>query len=476
MKIDAREWTYRRFWIGPLGLALWLALSCAIWPVEARAADEEPPEIITAAWVQVTPVAPDGTAGRLLRAVVPQGAACPTAMLGEALMPMRERRLPPEFAGTFPAKVCERLLKPDDKVRLADWALPPLPQDPQRILVIGDSGCRLKGDMLQRCDDPKAWPFAQVAAAAAALAPDLVIHVGDYLYREFTTGNPSYGCNDSPCGDTYAAWRADFLTPAEPLLRAAPWVAVRGNHESCSRGGNGWHLLLNPMATQQAEIGPCPTEQRPYFLRLAPDVLTLVLDTSAYYFYLPAYEKERLAAHYQTVITRLRSGALRLTDAPPTLWTLAHHPFWSFPFPSDAGASDTPPRANDYPGPITVLRHGLGRLSRDRVLPRTSLVLSAHIDMLQALRGSASSGLPWQIISGAGGTSLEPASHFTYLDQAADRPLIVSDTPGVVSGRVTFGFMMLVRDGQTWRADFHDQTGRRFRSCQLTATGLCADR
>ena len=56
--------------------------------------------------------------------------------------------------------------------------------DPQRILVLGDTGCRIKGTFVQACNDPVAWPFAGLAKAAAALKPDLVIHLGDYLYRE----------------------------------------------------------------------------------------------------------------------------------------------------------------------------------------------------------------------------------------------------------------------------------------------------
>ena len=56
--------------------------------------------------------------------------------------------------------------------------------DPQRIIVLGDTGCRIKGSAVQACNDPTKWEFPGIAAAAAKLKPDLVIHVGDYLYRE----------------------------------------------------------------------------------------------------------------------------------------------------------------------------------------------------------------------------------------------------------------------------------------------------
>ena len=42
------------------------------------------------------------------------------------------------------------------------------------------------------------------------------------------------------------AWEADFFAPAKALLAAAPWIVVRGNHESCNRAGQGWWRFLDP--------------------------------------------------------------------------------------------------------------------------------------------------------------------------------------------------------------------------------------
>ena len=36
----------------------------------------------------------------------------------------------------------------------------------------------------QACDYPKKWPFQSVASHAAQSKPALVVHVGDFLYRE----------------------------------------------------------------------------------------------------------------------------------------------------------------------------------------------------------------------------------------------------------------------------------------------------
>jgi hypothetical protein len=103
-------------------------------------------------------------------------------------------------------------------------------------------------DAWQACNDPEAWTFAEVARAAAAAHPDLVLHVGDYHYRENACPEGHAGCAGSPWAYGWDAWDADFFTPAAPLLAAAPWVMVRGNHEECARAGQGWWLLLDPHA------------------------------------------------------------------------------------------------------------------------------------------------------------------------------------------------------------------------------------
>ncbi len=55
----------------------------------------------------------------------------------------------------------------------------------------------------------------------------------------------AHDCAGSPWGYGWDAWNADFFTPAAPLLAAAPWAAVRGNHESCARAGQGWWRFLD---------------------------------------------------------------------------------------------------------------------------------------------------------------------------------------------------------------------------------------
>jgi hypothetical protein len=155
--------------------------------------------------------------------------------------------------------------------------LPKFVSDPKRILVIGDTGCRLKDSLVQPCNDPQQWPFPAIAREAADLKPDLVIHVGDYLYRENACPANDAGCQGSPFGDNWPTWAADFFTPAQPLLAAAPWVFVRGNHEDCQRAGPGWTRLLAPAPYNPANI--CADHTPPYSVPLK-DMTLVVLDNA----------------------------------------------------------------------------------------------------------------------------------------------------------------------------------------------------
>ena len=168
-------------------------------------------------------------------------------------LPQRPTASKPELskASVFPAAVCEAILsKGVRKAYVLGHRLPVPHRRADRILVIGDTGCRLKAadSAYQLCNRDGAWPFARIAALGAAWKPDLIVHVGDYHYRE--TPCPEdvahAGCQGSPWGYGWDAWNADFFAPAAPLLAAAPLVVARGNHENCNRAGQGWFRLLDP--------------------------------------------------------------------------------------------------------------------------------------------------------------------------------------------------------------------------------------
>ena len=144
-----------------------------------------------------------GEEGRAVARVITTAAACPAIELdgiGEpmdvrarpATIPLRPTRSEPEESkpSTFPVLVCEKALSTGVTRAVVSGRALALPKtNPRRIVVLGDTGCRIKTSdrAFQACNDATQWPFAAVAAAAAEAVPDLVIHVGDYHYREMGT-------------------------------------------------------------------------------------------------------------------------------------------------------------------------------------------------------------------------------------------------------------------------------------------------
>ena len=227
-----------------LGLALAImALAGLAAPAMANA--EEP--VIGA----YTLMAPGG--GSIAR-ILTHANTCPFIQLDGHPAPMEERSAPASPAAnaqppSFPLRICEAAIaRGISRATVNGRAMALPPRIIRRIVIIGDTGCRMKAaaHAFQACNDASAWPFARLARAAAAAHPDLVLHVGDYHYRESPCPEAHSGCAGSPSGYGWDAWNADFFTPAAPLLAAAPWALVRGNHEDCARAGVGWWLLLDP--------------------------------------------------------------------------------------------------------------------------------------------------------------------------------------------------------------------------------------
>jgi hypothetical protein len=174
-----------------------------------------------------------------------------------------------------------------------------------RILVMGDTGCRVKGptafnqtaagvlgggDPLQDCSSEAAWPFNKLSKVAASFSPDLILHNGDLHYREgFPTGteNRFGGAANAANGGTsvdnatilakfqaagiadsitfgWRAWEEDFFKATGPLLASAPWAITRGNHELCDRAGQGWYRFLDPRRFPKAGSAYAASDEPAY--------------------------------------------------------------------------------------------------------------------------------------------------------------------------------------------------------------------
>ncbi|WP_229452009.1 metallophosphoesterase family protein [Massilia niastensis] len=357
-----------------------------------------------------------GEQGRASARLLTRAAACPEIVLDGRATPMRVR-VPYGAIPLRPGAPAALAQAPGGAVLACEADLPPgaasasvrgqplpLPRrEARRIVVIGDTGCRLKQPHFQDCEDPDAYPFAQVAAAAAAWKPDLVVHVGDYHYREDPCPAERPGCAGSPWGYGWDAWRADLFAPGAALLRAAPWVMTRGNHESCARAGQGYWRYLDPRPYVPGRDCDLPSRDRtgdhgdPYAVPLGGDAQLIVFDTAnTSWRGLPPQDPRR--AIYGDAWRRID---LLSRDARYNIG-VAHHPLLAL------GANRDP-----QTGAVTLFGGDRGLLDAfgdhdPHYLPSgLSMLLSGHVHLWEQV--SFSSPHPTQFVSGFSGTAEDTA-------------------------------------------------------------------
>ena len=348
--------------------------------------------------------------------------------------------------------------------RIGAQALALPKREPRRIVVIGDTGCRLKdnGDY-QDCKRPEAYPFATIAALAAAWQPDLVVHVGDYHYRENACPADRPGCAGSPWGYGYDVWNADFFAPAAPLLRAAPWVLARGNHESCNRGGQGWWRFLDPRPLaagrdcNRAQDDASGDFSDPYAVPLGDGAQLIVLDTSATTYKGLAPNDPRMARFADNY----RKLAALSARAPHTI-AVDHHPIFGF------GA------LRDKAGLVTLfdgdkgLQDAYGAVDPRLMPANVQMLLSGHVHLWEQV--SFKSAHPTQFISGFSGTAEDIVPLPEQLPEGAE------PAPGAIVEAISswvdgFGYMTMERTGTTaWDVKVWDVHGVVRNTCTVSGS------
>ena len=420
----------------PPGAASMLALAIVL-PLHGGAAQSP---TLEAAYVVL------GAQGALARAVLANTTQCPAITIDGAQQAMTVRALPDTF---FPVLVCELPLPSGAASASIENSPLPLPRPTLKsIAAFGDTGCRLKAKKgsakakdqddedagkFQDCNVPSLWPFAQLAASVAAAKPDLVIHVGDYVYRESACPPRDQGCSGSPYGDDWATWKADFFAPAAPALRAAPWIVVRGNHEICKRAGAGYFRLLDP--TPASAAPPCTELIRHYTVTVAGQSF-IVLDSSN-------------AADACPCDTALYAADFAAMRPAPGTWLVSHRPVWGF-------------RSHRKTINATLQQ----ALADGRLPDGISLALAGHIHVWQVL--SFADMRPPQFVLGTGGTLLTGKIKGTLTGEK-----IGGTTVSYGRADLRFGFTTLepaAQGGSGWTATFRDVGGKSYFGCSM-ATG-----
>ena len=363
---------------------------------------------------------------------------------------------------TFPVRVCEAVVPPDIiRIRSNKVPLPLPPARIDRIVVIGDTGCRLKqGEKTyQDCNVPSAYPFARIARHAAEWKPDLVVHVGDYLYRESPCPDDHPGCAGSPSGDGWDAWNADLFAPAAPLLAAAPWVVVRGNHEDCERAGVGWFRLLDPVPFTAGRdcLDPAADGEEdysaPYAVPLGGGAQVIVLDLTAVG-EKPLAPGSRRAAQVAEIYDAMDALSRRGTYS----FVANHKPILGFGGTVSDGTHRLRP---GNLGPQSVLAARSPTLFPETV----QVLLSGHIHIWEQV--SFSTPHPSQFVTGFSGT-LEDVPSLPEHPAPTETP-----APGAVVEQFSvwngqFGYMTLERRAtDRWAATVHDADGHVVRRCDI---------
>ncbi len=307
----------------------------------------------------------------------------------------------------------------------------PLPvQNPDRLVVLGDTGCRLKkGRPAQACNDPAKWPFAQIAQLAAEEKPDLVIHTGDEHYREVPCPDGDAGCAGSPWGYNAVSNRADFFEPAKPLLAAAPWVFVRGDHEGCPRNGVGWFRYWDARGNRA-----CTNYTDPFKVQIGERSL-LVFDSSA------AEEKFPIEDQAQQQIYKAQLEQIEAFATGPS-WFATHKPLWGI---KPGETAETFTRTNP----------GLQEATGNRLPKMVDLSLAGDLHLFEAFT-FAKQRVP-QLVIGNGGDLLAdgppPVLPGLELPEGVD---------SIKSGRIIQNYGYSVWDRQadgTWAITLKNQNG-----------------
>ena len=376
------------------------------------------------AWLQY------GSTGLEARAIVGAGTTCPRFQVDGVTVAMTARALD---GPDFPVVSCASTVSNSAHTIVVGTTVLPSPTTSAgRILVLGDTGCRMASGWYQNCSGSGTgtpWNFAAVATTVAAEQPDLIVHVGDYVYREAecdTVAQP--GCAGSPWGDKWATWEADFFAPSLPLLDVAPWIVTRGNHEDCDRNYQGWLRFLDGRALAGSDLtdAGCPLFSSPYKVSF-DEVDFLVLNTTT------DPSTSGLDPSSQTRYTDDFTQAAALVTPGRATWTVTHRPFWGvdadWQDPSSLEVTDT------------TLQAAIAAMPGGAWPAEVDVALAGHIHLFETL--SFPDGRPHQVISGDAGTAQDSA---ITTQAIADNPQVFTQlgiTPDDFQSYRDFGYVLL---------------------------------
>jgi hypothetical protein len=278
-----------------------------------------------------------------------------------------------------------------------------------------------------------------IAKSVASWQPELIIHVGDYIYREAPCPLGNSGCAGSPFGDNWETWDADFFSPASVLLSSAPWVFTRGNHEMCTRAGKGWFRFLD----YQIPLSDCVEFTEPYAIDIGTVQLLMLDSASADDFSAPP----ELVEIYANQIAEL--SELANDDS----WFVTHRPIWG---------------VGEFNDELFTTNPTLQSATENLLKLGINLVLSGHLHLFEMLRFDGNRSP--QFIVGNSGTKL-------------DSPITVPIDGLEIAGAIidqgvsfdNFGFVTMENAGNSWKVSVRDVNGKEIIPCVIEGNFVNCD-
>ena len=459
------------------GLVLWLSSS-----------SDAPSRKVYAAFTIVAPV--EVSESQLVaRALVDPVGGCPmidaVGVDGRMQIPMTPRLPGPRAAPVFSSILaCSAPLPLGLTVASIGGSRIPeaMPAQVDTIGIFADTGCRIDDSRVQSCNDPNEWPLEQIVESVVAAQPDLIFDPGDYVYREIKcpsdklercegTLGPAAGF---PFSETDQGWIQEFFEPARAMFSVAPIAFLRGNHEDCGRGGNGWFLYLDPFEYSMATCDPVVRDGK--LVAAAPqatpswtfDVLISTARTLRVAMVDSAYGSDRNLTPWIPTQRTMYQQAYDLTKpvAGVESWLQTHRPVFGMI------SSTLLPRDDPFAEPWTsdgqmIASYGL--------LDHYDMILSSHLHLAQVIQIP---GQPASVVVGNGGALVEPTARYEvplYGPLArADGSRLVPELepyplPTYIWTRVEYGYA-LAHPGTgagRWTIDMYDHDGRRSAHCEL---------
>ncbi|MBY0462290.1 MAG: metallophosphoesterase [Alphaproteobacteria bacterium] len=312
--------------------------------------------------------------------------------------------------GNYPILVCKKTLpKTYANFSVLNQTFSHPLEPINKIAIIGDTGCRDS----QNINDPEQWPFPQIVENISRHNPDLVIHLGDYIYQRDSRYNSQITERDK-----WEHWKTEFFDPADKLLKQAPWLFLRGNIEFL-KAKEGWMKLVSAYPYSPFLV----QEEEPFWVDSIEGVSLLAHDSSAAH--------RDFVSNVESYRSKLRK--LDFSKDDKNVWLLTHRPLVGIV---------TIKNKNDNKESI-LSDSGYGLEVFKEIHSKLRFVVSGHIHTFQYIKAHQ---LPDQFVMGNGGVRLEKVAAPTILDNTIIQSQIIEK--GMTINQ--FGYGILERHKEFW--------------------------